>query len=248
MTKDALSFLRSSFEETEALVNTGAKIQHPVSRGLAPNQEPHLQVPEKSSQKELEAMALGTASDAIEIVSGSGGPVITGGEAWASWVPSPGGPGPQSSSPPHRRGQPRLPRVTVVRERLTVLTSRGSALLTQVLYLLRGCLFPTLSPLGLDCCCEAAVSLQLLLHPLWQAAENGRSAGHSPSDEQLAFPGLADGKAHLFTDQGLTYTFPLPTPVGPCRPNRPGLNASPTGAPEHLKWFILVTFMFSFTS
>ncbi|XP_073096387.1 transforming acidic coiled-coil-containing protein 2 isoform X23 [Manis javanica] len=57
----------SSFEETEALVNTGAKIQHPVSRGLAPNQEPHLQVPEKSSQKELEAMALGTASDAIEI-------------------------------------------------------------------------------------------------------------------------------------------------------------------------------------
>lgn len=67
MTKDALSFLRSSFEETEALVNTGAKIQHPVSRGLAPNQEPHLQVPEKSSQKELEAMALGTASDAIEI-------------------------------------------------------------------------------------------------------------------------------------------------------------------------------------
>ncbi|KAM5243262.1 transforming acidic coiled-coil-containing protein 2 isoform 37-T37 [Hipposideros larvatus] len=57
----------SSFEETEALVNAGAKIQHPVPRGLAPNQEPHLQMPEKSSQKELEAMALGTASDAIEI-------------------------------------------------------------------------------------------------------------------------------------------------------------------------------------
>ncbi|GAB5578845.1 transforming acidic coiled-coil-containing protein 2 isoform X5 [Prionailurus iriomotensis] len=57
----------SSFEETEALVNAGAKIQHPVTRGLAPNQEPHLQVPEKSSQKELEAMTLGTASDAIEI-------------------------------------------------------------------------------------------------------------------------------------------------------------------------------------
>ncbi|XP_019660700.2 transforming acidic coiled-coil-containing protein 2 isoform X4 [Ailuropoda melanoleuca] len=57
----------SSFEEAEALVNTGAKIQHPVTRGLAPNQEPHLQVPEKSSQKELEAMTLGTASDAIEI-------------------------------------------------------------------------------------------------------------------------------------------------------------------------------------
>nr|XP_012419078.1 PREDICTED: transforming acidic coiled-coil-containing protein 2 isoform X4 [Odobenus rosmarus divergens] len=57
----------SSFEETEALVNAGAKIQHPVTRGLAPNQEPHLQVPEKSSQKELEVMTLGTASDAIEI-------------------------------------------------------------------------------------------------------------------------------------------------------------------------------------
>ncbi|XP_049501821.1 transforming acidic coiled-coil-containing protein 2-like isoform X3 [Panthera uncia] len=57
----------SSFEETEALVNAGAKIQHPITRGLAPNQEPHLQVPEKSSQKELEAMTLGTASDAIEI-------------------------------------------------------------------------------------------------------------------------------------------------------------------------------------
>lgn len=51
-------------------MNAGAKIQHPVARGLAPSQEPHLQVPEKSSQKELEAMALGAASDAIEIVSG----------------------------------------------------------------------------------------------------------------------------------------------------------------------------------
>ncbi|XP_007469614.1 PREDICTED: transforming acidic coiled-coil-containing protein 2 isoform X5 [Lipotes vexillifer] len=57
----------SSFEETEALVNAGAKIQHPVARGLAPSQEPHLQVPEKSSQKELEAVALGTASEVIEI-------------------------------------------------------------------------------------------------------------------------------------------------------------------------------------
>ncbi|XP_061259700.1 transforming acidic coiled-coil-containing protein 2 isoform X13 [Bos javanicus] len=57
----------SSFEETEALVNTGAKIQHPVARGLAPNQEPHLQVPEKASQKELESMALGTASEVMEI-------------------------------------------------------------------------------------------------------------------------------------------------------------------------------------
>nr|XP_060497289.1 transforming acidic coiled-coil-containing protein 2 isoform X12 [Panthera onca] len=62
----------SSFEETEALVNAGAKIQHPVTRGLAPNQEPHLQVPEKSSQKELEAMTLGTASDAIEITAPEG--------------------------------------------------------------------------------------------------------------------------------------------------------------------------------
>lgn len=72
-TKNALCFVRSSFEETEALVNAGAKIQHPVARGLAPSQEPHLQVPEKSSQKELEAMALGAASEAIEIVSGIGG-------------------------------------------------------------------------------------------------------------------------------------------------------------------------------
>ncbi|XP_055102751.1 transforming acidic coiled-coil-containing protein 2 isoform X6 [Symphalangus syndactylus] len=57
----------SSFEETEALVNAAAKTQHPVPRGLAPNQESHLQVPEKSSQKELEAMGLGTPSEAIEI-------------------------------------------------------------------------------------------------------------------------------------------------------------------------------------
>ncbi|KAM5320241.1 transforming acidic coiled-coil-containing protein 2 isoform 12-T15 [Glossophaga mutica] len=62
----------SSFEETEALVNAGAKIPHPVARGLAPNQEPHLQGPEKSSQKELEAMALGTASDTIEITAPEG--------------------------------------------------------------------------------------------------------------------------------------------------------------------------------
>ncbi|XP_076961638.1 transforming acidic coiled-coil-containing protein 2 isoform X8 [Callospermophilus lateralis] len=57
----------SSFEETEALVNAAAKIQRPVSRGLASSQEPHLQVPEKSSQPELEAMALGTSSEAIEV-------------------------------------------------------------------------------------------------------------------------------------------------------------------------------------
>ncbi|XP_004265801.1 transforming acidic coiled-coil-containing protein 2 isoform X6 [Orcinus orca] len=62
----------SSFEETEALVNAGAKIQHPAARGLAPSQEPHLQVPEKSSQKELEAMALGTASEVIEITAPEG--------------------------------------------------------------------------------------------------------------------------------------------------------------------------------
>ncbi|XP_037659894.1 transforming acidic coiled-coil-containing protein 2 isoform X6 [Choloepus didactylus] len=62
----------SSFEETEALVNAGAKVQHPVSRGLVPNQEPPLQVPEKSTQKELEAMALGTASDTIEITAPEG--------------------------------------------------------------------------------------------------------------------------------------------------------------------------------
>ncbi|XP_016062629.1 PREDICTED: transforming acidic coiled-coil-containing protein 2 isoform X4 [Miniopterus natalensis] len=62
----------SSFEETEALVNAGAKILHPVARGLAPNQEPHLQMPEKSTQKELEAMALGATSDAIEITAPEG--------------------------------------------------------------------------------------------------------------------------------------------------------------------------------
>ncbi|XP_047409004.1 transforming acidic coiled-coil-containing protein 2 isoform X5 [Sciurus carolinensis] len=62
----------SSFEETEALVNAAAKIQRPVSRGLASSQEPHLQVPEKSSQKELEAMALGTSSEAIEITAPEG--------------------------------------------------------------------------------------------------------------------------------------------------------------------------------
>nr|XP_051680239.1 transforming acidic coiled-coil-containing protein 2 isoform X17 [Oryctolagus cuniculus] len=57
----------SSFEETEALVNTAAKIQHPVTRGLAPSQEPPMQAPEKPSQKELEAMALGTPAEADEI-------------------------------------------------------------------------------------------------------------------------------------------------------------------------------------
>lgn len=64
-----LCFLRSSFEETEALVNAATKLQHPVARALASNQEPLLQMPEKSSQKELEAMALGTPAETIEIVS-----------------------------------------------------------------------------------------------------------------------------------------------------------------------------------
>uniref|UniRef100_A0A2K6KLA0 Transforming acidic coiled-coil containing protein 2 n=1 Tax=Rhinopithecus bieti TaxID=61621 RepID=A0A2K6KLA0_RHIBE len=62
----------SSFEETEALVNAATKAQHPVPRGLAPNQEPHLQVSEKPSQKELEAMGLGTPSEAIEITAPEG--------------------------------------------------------------------------------------------------------------------------------------------------------------------------------
>uniref|UniRef100_A0A2K5EUW5 Transforming acidic coiled-coil containing protein 2 n=1 Tax=Aotus nancymaae TaxID=37293 RepID=A0A2K5EUW5_AOTNA len=88
----------SSFEETEALVNAATKTQHPVPRGLAPNQEPHLQGPEKSSQKELEAMALGTPSEAIEIVSGVGGPQITGDGVWASCVLLPRRPGLQSNT------------------------------------------------------------------------------------------------------------------------------------------------------
>ncbi|XP_028625202.1 transforming acidic coiled-coil-containing protein 2 isoform X1 [Grammomys surdaster] len=62
----------SSFEDTEALVNAATKLQHPVPRGLASNQEPLLQVPEKSSQKELEAMALGTPAEAIEITAPEG--------------------------------------------------------------------------------------------------------------------------------------------------------------------------------
>ncbi|XP_006831484.1 PREDICTED: transforming acidic coiled-coil-containing protein 2 isoform X2 [Chrysochloris asiatica] len=62
----------SSFEETEALVNAGAKIQHPIPRGLGPNQEPHSQVPEKSASKDLETIALGTTSDPIEITAPEG--------------------------------------------------------------------------------------------------------------------------------------------------------------------------------
>lgn len=48
-------------------MNTTAKMQHPVPRGLVPSQEPPMQVPEKPSQKELETMALGTPSEAVEI-------------------------------------------------------------------------------------------------------------------------------------------------------------------------------------
>ncbi|XP_060027109.1 transforming acidic coiled-coil-containing protein 2 isoform X3 [Erinaceus europaeus] len=62
----------SSFEETEALVNAGAKIQLPVTRGLAPDPEPLMQVPEKSAQKELEALALGTATEAMEVTAPEG--------------------------------------------------------------------------------------------------------------------------------------------------------------------------------
>ncbi|XP_038613590.1 transforming acidic coiled-coil-containing protein 2 isoform X1 [Tachyglossus aculeatus] len=59
----------SSFEETEAQVNAGVKMHHPTSRVLAPNQETSSQAPEKSKQKELESIALGTASDAIELTA-----------------------------------------------------------------------------------------------------------------------------------------------------------------------------------
>ncbi|XP_036163563.1 transforming acidic coiled-coil-containing protein 2 isoform X4 [Myotis myotis] len=62
----------SSFEEAEALVNTGAKVPHLVPRGLAPAQEPHVPVPvpEKPAQ-ELEARAVG-AAEAIEIAAPEG--------------------------------------------------------------------------------------------------------------------------------------------------------------------------------
>ncbi|XP_055976624.1 transforming acidic coiled-coil-containing protein 2 isoform X1 [Sorex fumeus] len=62
----------SSFEETEALVNAGAKVQQPVARALAPGQEAHLQVPDKPSQKELEAMALGGTSEAMDTTAPEG--------------------------------------------------------------------------------------------------------------------------------------------------------------------------------
>ncbi|KYO40456.1 transforming acidic coiled-coil-containing protein 2 isoform B [Alligator mississippiensis] len=57
----------SSFEETEAQLSSGMKIQHPASRALTASQETHLQAPDRSKQKDLEPMTLGTASETIEI-------------------------------------------------------------------------------------------------------------------------------------------------------------------------------------
>ncbi|XP_062491253.1 transforming acidic coiled-coil-containing protein 2 isoform X3 [Pezoporus occidentalis] len=59
----------SSFEDPEAQQSSGMKIQHPASRVLAASQEAHLQSPDKSKQKDLEPMTLGTAPEAIEIAS-----------------------------------------------------------------------------------------------------------------------------------------------------------------------------------
>uniref|UniRef100_A0A8D0KSG7 Transforming acidic coiled-coil-containing protein C-terminal domain-containing protein n=1 Tax=Strix occidentalis caurina TaxID=311401 RepID=A0A8D0KSG7_STROC len=55
----------SSFEDPEA--SNPLKIQHPASRVLAASQEAHLQSPDKSKQKDLEPMTLGTTPEAIEI-------------------------------------------------------------------------------------------------------------------------------------------------------------------------------------
>ncbi|XP_009978007.1 PREDICTED: transforming acidic coiled-coil-containing protein 2 [Tauraco erythrolophus] len=57
----------SSFEDPEAQQSSGMKIQHPASRVLAASQEAHLQSPDKSKQKDLEPMTLGTTPEAIEI-------------------------------------------------------------------------------------------------------------------------------------------------------------------------------------
>ncbi|XP_039338858.1 transforming acidic coiled-coil-containing protein 2 isoform X7 [Mauremys reevesii] len=57
----------SSFEETEAQLSSGMKIQHPGTRVLTASQDLHLQSTDKSKQKELEPMSLGTASESIEI-------------------------------------------------------------------------------------------------------------------------------------------------------------------------------------
>ncbi|XP_049620379.1 transforming acidic coiled-coil-containing protein 2 isoform X8 [Suncus etruscus] len=55
----------SSFEETEALVNAGAKTQQPTARPLLPGQESPLQGPGKAARKDLEAMD--DPSEAMEI-------------------------------------------------------------------------------------------------------------------------------------------------------------------------------------
>ncbi|XP_074963535.1 transforming acidic coiled-coil-containing protein 2 isoform X3 [Phalacrocorax aristotelis] len=57
----------SSFEDPEAQQSSGMKIQHPASRVLAASQEAHLQSPDKSKQKDIEPMTLGTTPDTIEI-------------------------------------------------------------------------------------------------------------------------------------------------------------------------------------
>ncbi|XP_027561513.1 transforming acidic coiled-coil-containing protein 2 isoform X5 [Neopelma chrysocephalum] len=57
----------SSFEDPEAQQSSGMKIQHPASRVLAASQEAHLQSADKSKQKDLEPMTLGTTPEAIEI-------------------------------------------------------------------------------------------------------------------------------------------------------------------------------------
>ncbi|KAM9188750.1 transforming acidic coiled-coil-containing protein 2 isoform 2-T2 [Mergus octosetaceus] len=59
----------SSFEDPEAQQSSGIKIQHPASRVLTASQEAHLQSPDKSKQKDLEPMTLGTTPEAIEITS-----------------------------------------------------------------------------------------------------------------------------------------------------------------------------------
>ncbi|OXB64453.1 hypothetical protein ASZ78_000129 [Callipepla squamata] len=58
----------SSFEDPEAQQSSGMKIQHPASRVLADSQEALLQSPDKSKQKDLEPMTLGTTPEAIEII------------------------------------------------------------------------------------------------------------------------------------------------------------------------------------
>uniref|UniRef100_A0A8C3JYQ4 Transforming acidic coiled-coil containing protein 2 n=1 Tax=Calidris pygmaea TaxID=425635 RepID=A0A8C3JYQ4_9CHAR len=59
----------SSFEDPEAQQSSGMKIQHPASRVIAASQEAHLQSADKSKQKDLEPMTLGTTPEAIEITS-----------------------------------------------------------------------------------------------------------------------------------------------------------------------------------